>query len=320
MSVQITSSQFQHKFKCSRCGSTSYENNLEYQEQGKCSSCINLTETEAKKKKKVNVMVFRRGTRNFGFFSNCSVLLFDLYNKYNKFKYLPKNIDFKKTFNNYKTDEQILNKKNTYPLFFKINKNIKIEKRSNYIIKEDYNLNKEYKPKDIYIFKDFVSRYFDVSNEIKAIQKDFIKKYIIDLEKTICIWYRGTDKYKESHSASLNSYIIKLKEIIKTNSSMRVWIQTDQHMALEHFKKKLKNIKHFNIKESITTQGNEGIHLGYKGNGFELGKIHLAITHLISQCHTIITHSGNGSFWAYLYRGNLDNFYQDKLFKYDPWK
>jgi len=51
MSVNITANQSQHKYKCGRCGTSSYETSLEYQEQGKCSSCISLSDEEAKDKK-----------------------------------------------------------------------------------------------------------------------------------------------------------------------------------------------------------------------------------------------------------------------------
>ena len=42
----------------------------------------------------------------------------------------------------------------------------------------------------------------------------------------------------------------------------------------------------------------------------EYGAKFFAAVFCLSKCKHLITHSGNGSFWAVLYRGNTENVYQ----------
>jgi len=158
----------------------------------------------------------------------------------------------------------------------------------------------------------FTPKYFTPADSIIELQKKLCHKYSIDVNNTLVVSMRGSDKNIEVQNASPDCYYEKCKEILKSNPDFRIWIQTDQKQYQDYFLERYPK-KAFVIKELPITQGHKAIHNrpDLIINRFEFGKYLVAVMHLISRCNVIITHTGNIGYWHALFRGNLKNFYQD---------
>lgn len=261
-------------------------------------------------------------THNAGFFSCCSICLGDIIRLYKLYKLLPEKIDFSNSLNFFKTKEQLKNKENIYLNLFKldsnINKKISFKDSPNYY----YNTNVIYYNYHLKDIQKLIKMYFIPNDEIIEIQRKLIKKYEIDLSKTICVLYRGTDKWKEVRTSHYLEYLKETKNVLKKNPDFKIWIQTDELRVRDFFKQTFKD-KCFYIKELPVTSQNKVMHMHdekeLKMNKFEFGKLFLAVINLLSKSHTLITHTGNCGFWAALYRGNTKNLRQDIDFAFDPW-
>jgi len=243
---------------------------------------------------------------NVGFFGNLSTTLWCIAYLY-KIKKIPSRVDFSKTFDLFKTNEQTVKQIDIYPLLFKIvPKTIKLR---NYFFMHHHILYAEYDLRNLW---SLALKYFTLSDSLLELERKLRDKYSIDLHNTLGVWVRGTDKILEIKNASPDSYCRKIDEILKKKPNLRIWIQTDQKQYQDYF---LARYPHnsFVIDELPVTESSTGIHLdkSFTFDKFQFGRYLLAAVHLMSQCNTVVTHTGNVGYWLALYRGNLKNFYQD---------
>ena len=164
----------------------------------------------------------------------------------------------------------------------------------------------------------FVEKYFSPSTNINNIYSHLIKKYNIDANNCIGLYYRGTDKYTETTLGSFELFYNKLISILEPN--ITVLIQTDSYSFLNYMiDKDIKNV--IIINENKCSYSNNGIHNESTTlQNFNEIQYLFATFLIISKCKYVICSSGNCSIWMMYYRimyyrmmyyqGNLNNVYQ----------
>lgn len=244
-------------------------------------------------------------SHDYGFFSCSSVALEDIIKFHNEKKFLP-TVDRKKQYNFYKDD---LNQ--DVDNFFEeksINLNLDPEN-----LKEDMEMESQFSDYSLLNFKylkKIIDIYFHPCNKVKEIENYLIKKYEIDLSKTIAVYYRGNDKNRETTLPSYDQYLIKIKEVIKENPDHKILVQSDE-LAFINFIRA--NIKDFiEIKESQKINDRNSCIALYINIGEKIinCQIFLAIVQILSKSDKVIINSCNVGIWICLYRNNADGVYQ----------
>jgi len=120
-----------------------------------------------------------------------------------------------------------------------------------------------YKSIDYEYIIPFVNKYFSPSKKILDIRDELLVKYNIIPEKCISIYYRGTDKARETELDSFEKYYHKLKDILENENdkNIQIILQTDTKHFIDYMKQK--NINNENIiivEENRTSDTNIGIH------------------------------------------------------------
>ena len=247
-------------------------------------------------------------THNAGFFSCCSVLLNQIVDYINNKKKLPDIVDSSETFKLYKND---------------INRDVTNDYFEHYEnIKEDYIINQRIDYRHSYQFIKYanidyknlsplIKKYFSPSIKINNIVDEIEKKYNIVHDNTIAVYYRGTDKFKETNIASFEEFYNQIIKIINcNNNNINILIQTDSTKFIDYIKEKnMKNI--VIIAENKSSYDNKGIH--YEQNNitnYQDMFYFLSTIIIMSKCKYIICSSGNCSIWTMLYRGNCENIVQ----------
>ncbi len=136
------------------------------------------------------------------------------------------------------------------------------------------------------------------------------KKYNLIYENTLAVYYRGTDKYRETSVAPFDEFYNKIVKIININKNIKIIIQTDTAQFMDYIiDKKIQNI--IIISENKTSYTKNGIH-NEQSNNDNYNHIFnfLSIVLIISKCKYIICSSGNCSEWMMFYRGNGMNIMQ----------
>lgn len=241
-----------------------------------------------------------------GFYSTCSALLHNLIFYYKEYKKLPKDLDLTYCFEKYRQN----NNKNVYPEYFKNFKNINVNFNKNNNVNFTHNLQfSDYSKLDFNNISPFIEKYFTPSDKVNNHVQSLLKKYNIDYENTIAVYYRGTDKKRETNLGSYNDFYIKIKEIMNKNNFKKILIQTDCSQFIDYInEKKIKNII---IKENHTTYLEKGIH-NIRGINNHNDMFYLLSTFLIiSKCKFVIFNTGNCSLWINLFRKSNKNIFQN---------
>ena len=258
-------------------------------------------------------------THNAGFFSCCSVRLEQIVNYLNNQRILPEVVDSSQQFHLYKNKKYDCDNENevVFEFFEHYNKiDCLIEFNKPITINNMCFQFDNYKKVNFTYINPFIKKYFTPSLYIQNISNELIKKYHIDINNCVAIYYRGTDKKQETELGSFDTYYEKLKEILKIKNNLSILIQTDSSDFLNYMVDKLKNFNTSNqiiiISENTTSSTDKGIHNEKKrSENFEDMKILLASFLIISKCKYIICSSGNCSIWMMFFRGNANNVYQN---------
>jgi hypothetical protein len=242
--------------------------------------------------------------------------LHKIINYFNNNKRLPQLVDSSAQFALYKpvymiyndiTEDFFINNTNNNKNNILYEKDVLIR---NDIIEDQFS---NYKTLNIEDIKPFIQKYFSPSQEIMEIQSILIKKYNIQVDNCIAVYYRGTDKYKETTLGDFSKYDEMIHRIKKANmnSYFTLLIQSDSVEFLNYMKQKHDNI--IIVKENKTSNTNEGIHLSKDNIGaqnYNDIKILFATFLIIAKCKYFICCSSNCSLWMIYYRGNTENVHQ----------
>ena len=243
-----------------------------------------------------------------GFFSCCSVKLQKIVEFINSNKRLPDIVDSSQLFTKYKNNE---NKKKDITFHYFQNYNdisgIKLLYPIRYHRRDQF---KKYNNLNYKRIIPLIKKYFSPSNKIKNIVNNIENKYNIVYDNTLAVYYRGTDKKKETKLAPFNEFYKKILEIVNINKNIKILIQSDSARFIDFINNRnLKNV--FRISENRTSYLNKGIHYQQSNDKNYLHMFNFLSTILIlSKCKYIICGSGNCSIWTMFYRGNSKNIIQ----------
>jgi hypothetical protein len=245
-------------------------------------------------------------THNAGFFSCCSVKLHEIVKFINSNKRLPDNVDSSKQFSWYKKNP---NEDITFDYFenYENVPDVNIVHPINY----DHNYQfKNYANLDYKCITPLIKKYFSPSAEINEIVNTIEKKYNIVYDNTVAVYYRGTDKIKETQLATFDDFYNQIIKIVNINENIKIILQTDSSQFIDYInKKKMKNV--VIIDENKTSYTNKGIHNEQSSytNYYDMLNF-LSTIIILSKCKYFICSSGNCSIWIMLYRGNNKNVIQ----------
>lgn len=230
-----------------------------------------------------------------GFFSNCSVTLFEIA----RAKQLTTQVDASNSFSWHKSSstEDVWGKFFTLPI-------LRQPSSYGYWGKTLLHHNR-YSMLNFQVIKPLLNSYFHPSDLVLSRQIELIKKYEIDLSKILTVNYRGTDKVKEVSSTPVDDWVSLTKTKLATlHPATRVLIQTDQKQVRDRFIEEFKG-KVLYFEELPVTLGTKVIHEILeidKRDSFAID--FFAATLIAANSHSVITHTGNVAFWTVLFRGN----------------
>lgn len=238
---------------------------------------------------------------NCGFFSNCTVSLWHL-TYLHSLGVTPSRIDFSAAFMLYKDEDKILD---VYPVYFHLDSSVRLAADTKV---EHMDHHGTYKNMNHHLFAPFIARYFGLSSELELVKASILAKYTINREKTLVLFYRGTDKVTEIPTVEISYYIEKAREVLKKHPDFRILIQTDEAQFISEcfqaFGERCFYVREITVGWAVHLDENLRI------NRLENGKLFLAITKIMSECHTVVLGTGNVSAWICLFRGNTENIHQ----------
>jgi hypothetical protein len=246
-------------------------------------------------------------THNAGFFSCCSIKLEHIVNYFNRYKKLPESVDSSGEFSLYKPKNFNGDISSHY---FKVDDVSEIEYSNSVYYRNNFQFNKyagiNYPP-----ILPFIKKYFTPSDEIINITDSLIKKYNIDTECYCAVYYRGTDKRRETIIGSYDTYISKMKEIKDIDQNIKFIVQSDVTDFINVVKKEFPDCISFDENVSTSAGTNKGIHIeNPPDKNYHIMKNFFAILCVISKCKYIICSSGNCSIWTMFFRGHANNVFQ----------
>lgn len=247
-------------------------------------------------------------SHNAGFFSCTTLALIAVMKYFNEHKYLPDVFDRSEQFAFYKnelTDNIVPRLFQELSFTIHHTRELVITNEPGEVSFGDYS---KFRFDDT---RDFVGRYFTPSQEVLDIVDLYMNKYQLDISNTCAIFYRGNDKKRECELTPYSDFINKAKEILNENPDIQFLVQPDETEFLEEFTREFpgrciffEETPHMRKKDSAIfyelPPAEKTPHAQY----------FLAAVIVLSMCKHVITHSGNGSMWLALYRGNMNNVHQ----------
>jgi len=239
-----------------------------------------------------------------GFFSYCSVYLNQIIENIKKENNIS-NIELG-GFEFYKTNKEDKIYKN---FFEKVSGDIKIQN-----IKElSFPMCSNgifYKKSDFLGSKEIIKKWFTPKKEIQIIKNNFIIDLNLKKEKTLALYYRGTDTQLDRPTTWYNVFAEKTKWLINKNKIETLLLQTDDKMFEDYILSCGIKQSILTIKELPSIYSHKGYHFTIKGDKVEHTKKMLASTLLMSECKYVLCNPSNVSRWILIYRDSKDGYYQ----------
>ncbi len=256
-------------------------------------------------------------SHNYGFFSNCTVVLICILSYFNKSTKLPNKIDTNNSFYWYKPPDK--KNEDIRSIYFTENDSIEIH-YSHFIritLQPDFTRHfvgdEQYSNYKYINFSDilpFIQKYFNPSIEIQNLTQKITNKYNINYENTCAVFYRGNDKATECILPDYGLFIDECNKILRINPQITFLLQSDETEFLDIMQKNFPNslilqseIRH--MKRNLSTVD----HVFNTINPV-MSKNFLAIQIIMSKCKYIVCTSGNCSLWTVLFRGNCNRVTQ----------
>ena len=156
-----------------------------------------------------------------------------------------------------------------------------------------------------------VGLYFRLSPEVVKFSDGFVEKYGINLEETIGVHYRGTDKQTEIETPNLTEFISQTRLFMHEMANPKILLLTDEPDVIVGFEAAFPKAV-VTINELAAPGGSIGAHILDSKEPEVQGQIFLAILSLVSKCKKVVTHTGNGALWEVLLRGGTEGLKQVK--------
>lgn len=248
---------------------------------------------------------------NAGFFSCCTVKLHCIVQCVNLYKKLPDTVDSSEQFELYKKQAE-KDKDITYNFFEHHDdmKNIEIQIPIDYIHQHQLI---EYSQLDYERIYPIIKKYFTPSSNINENVNKLENRYSLDVNNTLAVYYRGTDKKIETKISPFEDFYNQILDVKKkATEDLKILIQSDSAQFIDYIKaKNLDNI--IIIDENRTSYLDKGIHNEHLNDDTNYDDIvnFLSTVIIMSKCKYIICGSGNCSIWIMFYRGNSKNVIQN---------
>jgi hypothetical protein len=168
---------------------------------------------------------------------------------------------------------------------------------------------KEYATIPFKTVQETVGLYFRLSPKVVKFSDGFVEKYGINLEETIGVHYRGTDKQTEIETPSLTEFISQTRQFMQDMANPKILLLTDEPDVIVGFESAFPNAV-ITINELAAPGGSIGAHILDSKEPEVQGQIFLAILSLVSKCKKVVTHTGNGALWEVLLRGGTEGLKQ----------
>lgn len=244
-----------------------------------------------------------------GFFSCCSIAVYNIGVFINSNSKLPV-VNFSDTFSSYigknQTNgcdvyESCFNTPSSDGLDILFDKKITFQARSLFpYVAENY--------EDV---KFIVSNWFSPNRDVLNIKDYLTLKYQINTNRTLCVCFRGTDKYKDIVETSYERFCSRVNELMHLGGMESVLIQTDQQQFIDYFRCKYPMYRVISIEENPRRTDKKQVAFQLEINQrTESARTFLATMLIMAECKYIISHTGNVARWINLYRGNSRNTVQ----------
>ncbi len=243
-------------------------------------------------------------THDAGFFSCCSKRLEGIVWFFNKYKHLPDRVDSSEQFSFYRSGTI----GDAASLYFTESGN-SIQYVDPIVFYNDMQF-LPYQRIDFTALQPFVQKYFSPTGQVQQAVLQYEQKYHIDYDNTCVVFYRGNDKGTETPIASYEIFITKAQEIKKEHPTVNFLIQTDEMEFVEAFLREFPGSIWFEEVPPISKQNSFIAAELASADQVAHGTYFLASILALSKCKYLIIHSGNGSLWCLLYRGNMTNVFQ----------
>jgi len=237
-----------------------------------------------------------------GFFSSCSLCLFEIIKFIKERKICPKlNVE---AFPLYKQGI----KDNVYDLFFET-KNTEIEINDFEFKLRSHNI--FYKENDSLNLRVLIDKWFTPKKEIQLIKNNFIIDLNLKTNQTLAVYYRGLDTQKDRNKniTFYNVFVNKVIEKLKDKNIKYILLQTDDKMFEDYIMNSRIEMPIKKIKEIPSVYSNVGFHY-LENDKIDHAKKMLASVILMSECKNVICNSSNVSRWIWLYRKQNSGFNQ----------
>lgn len=159
----------------------------------------------------------------------------------------------------------------------------------------------------------YVNGWFQPCSQVLAFERDMVVNAGIQTDRTLAVFYRGTDKGSEATLADPIQYVRLARRLLGNRQVERILIQTDQRQVRDLFMSQFPDQCTF-FSELPVTDGKNGIHsqanLGSEMSKTEMAQRLVAAVHCIAGCHTVVQHTGNMALWVALWRGSAERLWQ----------
>lgn len=252
---------------------------------------------------------------NSGFFSCASIALMDILIYFNNNQKLPDIVDRSQQFLYFKKEPS----ENLIPFYY-LERHTRIGYTGPVMMMNgegDFQY-MDYRDMNFAGLRPFLYKYFQPGRFVEDSLGHYEWKYQMDYENTCAVFYRGTDKARETTIAPYELFLEKAQEILNVNPNVRFLVLPDENEFWDAFVARFPNSFRIEETPNINKQDDSTFYqipLDEKPN---YGGRYFAAVLMASKCKHLITHSGNGGWWCVAYRGHAWNVHQvlnNKWFK-----
>jgi len=259
-----------------------------------------------------------------GFFSSCSLRLFQILIYVCENKRLPLQIDNRPSFVWYNPDRN----RDVFKDFFDIHENVIPPEHflveTKFIPYESCGSNisvlghlsgamqyLKYGDLQLDLYYTYVEKYFSPTPLITSIKEELIMKYSIDFSNICVLFLRGNDKNKECSTPGYDLYKKEAMNILLENPSIQFLIQSDEREFVEEMSSAFPNNIVFRDEiRLISSDHTKTVDNDTPVANYHFVKNFIAIVLIMSQCKYIVCNSGNISLWIVLFRRNTRDVIQ----------
>jgi hypothetical protein len=151
-----------------------------------------------------------------------------------------------------------------------------------------------------------IDRYYRFRPEIEKRSVSMIESLGMDLSRTICVYYRGTDKAKEFALAPVSRYLETCDRLLESSPNSRILAQSDDARALQEI------CRHYGERAFIipgvpVSMDGSPVHVRTKEGRVDGLIKFLVAFQVMKACRQIVCTMSNVSIALALYRGSANN-------------